>query len=160
MSESGIDYGKARIGVALSDELQMLAHPIETIAVAKTPIRRRESRRIAQEKNVERIVRRSAAAHERKRRRIGRGSERFRGEIEGRWSPAKSGPGTSACRPWRRIGRCGEAGKKTRQTRGYVDQVAAQMILQGYLDSLPGNQGDAGPATLPNESRSRRAGGG
>jgi putative Holliday junction resolvase len=27
-----------------------------------------------------------------------------------------------------------DAGKKTRHTRGYVDQVAAQMILQGYLD--------------------------
>src|SRR5439155_1343775 len=27
-----------------------------------------------------------------------------------------------------------DAGKKTHQTRGYVDQVAAQMILQGYLD--------------------------
>jgi putative holliday junction resolvase len=27
-----------------------------------------------------------------------------------------------------------EAGKKTRATRDYVDQVAAQMILQGYLD--------------------------
>jgi len=29
-----------------------------------------------------------------------------------------------------------DAGKKTRDTRGYVDQVAAQMILQSYLDSL------------------------
>jgi putative Holliday junction resolvase len=28
-----------------------------------------------------------------------------------------------------------DAGKKTRHTRGYVDQVAAQMILQNYLDS-------------------------
>jgi putative Holliday junction resolvase len=27
-----------------------------------------------------------------------------------------------------------ESGKKTRATRGYIDQVAAQMILQGYLD--------------------------
>ncbi len=27
-----------------------------------------------------------------------------------------------------------DAGKKTRDTRGYVDQVAAQMILQSYLD--------------------------
>jgi RNase H-fold protein (predicted Holliday junction resolvase) len=27
------------------------------------------------------------------------------------------------------------AGKKTRQTRGYVDQVAAQIILQNCLDS-------------------------
>jgi putative Holliday junction resolvase len=27
-----------------------------------------------------------------------------------------------------------DAGKKTRHTRSYVDQVAAQMILQSYLD--------------------------
>ena len=27
-----------------------------------------------------------------------------------------------------------DIGKKTRHTRGYVDQVAAQMILQSYLD--------------------------
>jgi putative Holliday junction resolvase len=33
-----------------------------------------------------------------------------------------------------------EAGKKTRQTRGYVDQVAAQMILQTYLDSRAHNE--------------------
>jgi putative Holliday junction resolvase len=32
-----------------------------------------------------------------------------------------------------------EAGKKTRHTRGYVDQVAAQMILQSYLDSRAAN---------------------
>jgi len=29
-----------------------------------------------------------------------------------------------------------DAGKKTRHTRDYVDQVAAQMILQSYLDRL------------------------
>jgi putative Holliday junction resolvase len=29
-----------------------------------------------------------------------------------------------------------EAGHTTRTTRGQVDQVAAQMILQGYLDHL------------------------
>ncbi len=33
MSRSlGIDFGKARIGVALSDELGMLAHPLETVS--------------------------------------------------------------------------------------------------------------------------------
>ena len=30
-----------------------------------------------------------------------------------------------------------ESGRKTRDSRGVVDQVAAQMILQSYLDSLP-----------------------
>jgi RNase H-fold protein (predicted Holliday junction resolvase) len=32
-----------------------------------------------------------------------------------------------------------EAGKKTRDTRRYIDQVAAQMILQSYLDSRAAN---------------------
>ena len=32
-----------------------------------------------------------------------------------------------------------DAGKKTQLTRGYVDQVAAQMILQGYLDRRAAN---------------------
>ena len=33
----GIDYGTARIGGALPDELHMPAHPTETIPVATTP---------------------------------------------------------------------------------------------------------------------------
>jgi putative Holliday junction resolvase len=32
-----------------------------------------------------------------------------------------------------------DAGKKTRQTRGYLDQVAAQMILQSYMDCRAAN---------------------
>ena len=27
----GLDFGRARIGAAISDELQLLAHPFETI---------------------------------------------------------------------------------------------------------------------------------
>ena len=33
----GIDHGTARIGLALSDDLGMLAHPLETIHLKKTP---------------------------------------------------------------------------------------------------------------------------
>ena len=50
----GIDLGRARIGVAVSDELGMLAHPVETI-----PARGDAARRIAEivrEKNAERVV--------------------------------------------------------------------------------------------------------
>ena len=37
----GIDPGDARFGVAVSDELGMLAHPVETIHLSKTdPLRR------------------------------------------------------------------------------------------------------------------------
>ena len=34
-----------------------------------------------------------------------------------------------------------DAGQKTRRTRGFVDQVAAQMILQGYLDRVQSSHG-------------------
>ena len=33
----GIDLGEARIGLAISDELGMLAHPLETVRVRETP---------------------------------------------------------------------------------------------------------------------------
>ena len=33
----GIDLGRARIGVAVSDELGMLAHPVEPSLRARTP---------------------------------------------------------------------------------------------------------------------------
>ena len=37
----GVDTGEARVGLALSDDLGMLAHPLETIETAKTnPLKR------------------------------------------------------------------------------------------------------------------------
>ena len=141
----GIDYGTARIGVALSDELQMLAHPAETIVVAKTadPVARIAS--LVEEKNVERIV-------------VGlprhmNGSDGESAERGAASSPKNCGPKVECeVRTWdERLSTVAahrslrEAGKSTRQTRGYIDQVAAQMLLQSYLDSLESNQGGTEP---------------
>lgn len=41
MKALGIDYGEARIGVACSDDIGMLAHPVETVPARKgDPLRR------------------------------------------------------------------------------------------------------------------------
>ena len=40
----GIDLGDARVGVAVSDDLGMLAHPLETISVKSTPVLKRVRR--------------------------------------------------------------------------------------------------------------------
>jgi len=48
----GLDFGRARIGTAISDELQLLAHPLETI-----PANERALSRIAE------IVRERKIAH-------------------------------------------------------------------------------------------------
>ena len=41
-----------------------------------------------------------------------------------------------------------EAGKSVRESRGYIDQVAAQMLLQSYLDSLLSNQSGQEPGAF------------
>jgi putative Holliday junction resolvase len=34
---AGIDFGKARLGLAISDERRIIAHPLSTVAAAKNP---------------------------------------------------------------------------------------------------------------------------
>jgi len=137
----GIDFGQVRIGVAISDELRMLAHPVETIPSSKEAVNRVAM--LAREKNVERIVvgvprlmsgGLGAAAEE-----VMRFVEAVRKAVSCQvitWDERLTT--VAAHRALR------DAGKKTKETRGYVDQVAAQMILQGYLDSLE-NSAEADP---------------
>lgn len=129
----GVDFGRARIGVAVSDELGMLAHPLETIPGAKIESAAKRVAEIAREKNVERVVlglprhmngEIGAAAAE-----VKVFAEKLRPLLGCElvlWDERLTT--TAANRALR------DAGQKTRRTRGFVDQVAAQMILQGYLD--------------------------
>ena len=139
----GIDYGKARIGVAVSDELQILAHPVETISVGKTAGSLGRIAALVREKNVDRIIvglprhmNGSVGASAEEARSF---AEKLRGVVPCKvltWDERLST--VAAHRALR------EAGKSSRQTRGYIDQVAAQMVLQSYLDSQQLGQDDAG----------------
>ena len=126
-----LDLGRARIGVAISDELQFLAHPLETI-----PADSQAAPRLAQiirEKKVDHVV---VGIPRQMNGQIGpAASEAFRFVERLRailpcpivtWDERLTT--VAAHRALR------DAGKKKRDTRAYVDQVAAQMILQGYLD--------------------------
>ena len=127
-----LDFGRARIGVAISDDLQLLAHPLVTIPTKDRP----ESRiaRIVDDKNVDHIV---AGIPRQMNGRIGTAASEVLQFVEKlrailpcpvvTWDERLTT--VAAHRALR------DAGKKTRHTRGYVDQVAAQMILQSYLDS-------------------------
>jgi putative pre-16S rRNA nuclease len=135
----GIDYGRARIGVAVSDELGMLAHTVETVPAAQLNAATKRIAEIAREKQVDRVViglprhmngELGAAAEE-----ANAFAEKLRPLLTcpiTMWDERLST--TAANRALR------DAGRKTRQTRGIVDQVAAQMILQGYLDSVQGSR--------------------
>jgi putative pre-16S rRNA nuclease len=128
----GLDFGRARIGVAISDELQLLAHPLETIPTKERP----ESRiaKIVRDKNVDHVV---SGIPRQMNGEIGIAATEVLDFVEKvrailpcpvvTWDERLTT--VAAHRALR------NAGKKTRHTRGYVDQVAAQMILQSYLDS-------------------------
>jgi putative Holliday junction resolvase len=129
----GIDLGKARIGVAVSDELGMLAHPLETVPATGDATRRIAE--LAREKNAERVV---------------VGLPRHMNGTVG----ASANDALAFAEKLRALVSCEvitwderlttmaanralhSSGRKVRNSRGVIDQVAAQMILQGYLDSL------------------------
>ena len=127
----GLDFGRARIGVAISDELQMLAHPLETIPANEEPASRVAE--IVREKQVDHVV---AGIPRQMNGQIGTAATEVLEFVEKlrailpcpvvTWDERLTT--VAAHRALR------DAGKKTRDTRGYVDQVAAQMILQTYLD--------------------------
>jgi len=134
----GLDFGRARIGAAISDELQLLAHPLETIPANEQAVSRVAE--IVREKKVDHVVvglprqmngELGAAATE-----VLQFVEKLRAILPCSvvtWDERLTT--VAAHRALR------DAGKKTRQTKGYVDQVAAQMILQSYLDRRGANVG-------------------
>lgn len=129
----GIDLGDARVGVAISDDLGMLAHPMETIQVKSGRVRQRILD-IAKEKAIHAII-------------VG-----MPRNMDGSFGPAAAKArefiealkAESPCRvvAWdERLTTVSaqrslqEAGKKARNQKAMIDQVAAQILLQSWLDS-------------------------
>jgi putative pre-16S rRNA nuclease len=127
----GIDFGRARIGLAISDELRLLAHPLETIPAHKDPTKRISE--IVRERKIDKII---VGVPRHMSGQFGESANEalaFTSKLRARlkcsvevWDERLTT--VAAERALR------EAGKKTRKTRSIVDQVAAQMILQSYLD--------------------------
>ncbi|MEI8312416.1 MAG: Holliday junction resolvase RuvX [Verrucomicrobiota bacterium] len=129
----GIDLGDARVGVAVSDDLGMLAHPMETIQVKAGRVMQRILE-IAKEKGTQTIV-------------VG-----MPRNMDGSFGPAAQKTRDfidalkleTSCRvvPWdERLTTVSaqrslhEAGKNARAQKAMIDQVAAQILLQSWLDS-------------------------
>jgi putative holliday junction resolvase len=128
----------------MSDELQMLAHPTETIALTKVadPVGRIAA--LVAEKDVDLIVvglpRHMNGAVGDSAGQASDFAEKLQAKVRCKVRTWDERLSTVAAQRALR-----EAGKSVRQTRGYIDQVAAQMLLQSYLDSLQFNQGDLEP---------------
>lgn len=137
----GIDLGEARIGLAISDDLGMLAHPLETVVV----------------KTLADPVAHIAGIIEREK--IGTVVLGMPRNMDGSYGPAAEKtkafsaklrekiPAGCVIKNWdERLTSVAAqkalhaSGRNVKQSRAVIDQVAAQMILQGWLDSqaMPG----------------------
>lgn len=131
----GIDLGEVRVGVAISDDLGLLAHPLETIdALRRDPYDRVEE--LAREKQVDAIIvgvprnmDGSFGPAALKAREV---IERLRERVSCRVIPWDERLTTVAAERALR-----EAGRKAKEQRSVVDQVAAQILLQSWIDSQP-----------------------
>ena len=129
----GVDFGHARIGIAVSDELGLLAHPVKTIPASRDAAKRIDE--IVREKNVALVVIGLPRHMDGGVGEAAREALTFAGKLRKllpcdvvTWDERLTT--IAANRALR------DAGQKTRDSRNVVDQVAAQMILQGYLDGL------------------------
>jgi putative holliday junction resolvase len=130
----GIDLGEARIGVAVSDELGMLAHPVETIVVKETADALGRVVQIATEKDVGHVIiglpknmdGTTGVAAEKARAFADKLREKLSCPVR-LWDERLT---TVAAQRYLH-----DAGRNVKQSRKVIDQVAAQIILQGWLDS-------------------------
>lgn len=129
----GIDPGDARCGVAISDELGMLAHPLETIHIAKTdPVERIVA--LVTEKSASAVV---VGLPRNMDGTFGPAAEKSKVLIEAlkarltcrviAWDERLTT--VSAQRALR------DAGRKAKNQKSVIDQAAAQILLQSWLDA-------------------------
>ncbi|MBR1970516.1 MAG: Holliday junction resolvase RuvX [Clostridia bacterium] len=134
MKIMGLDYGEARIGVAVSDALGMIATPLDTICEKNRDIQLKKTIEVAKENRVEKIV---VGYPKHMDGTIGHRAQ-YTEEFAKDLSKSLGIPyelwdeRLSSTEAHRILEEGGVSGKK-RKTK--VDKIAAVIILQGYLDS-------------------------
>ena len=134
----GIDHGEARIGVAATDALGMMAHPVETIHVLKVadPIGRIAE--IAAERRIDKIV---VGMPFRLDGSVGTAAvkvQKFIDALQKRLPEMEIIPADERLTTVSAQAKLHEAGRNIKNSRSIIDQAAAVAILQDYLDALAG----------------------
>jgi putative Holliday junction resolvase len=132
----GIDHGEARIGLAISDELGMLAHPLETVPGRDVKAAIGRIVEVVREKNVSSIVLglplrmdgSSGTAVDKVRTFAKTLAKRLPDNI----TLIESDERLTTVSAWEKLH---AAGRNEKNSRHLIDQAAAIEILQDYLDS-------------------------
>ena len=131
----GIDYGERRIGLALSDTLNIMAHGLPTIDTRKTPDFIDYIKNIVDKNNVEKIVvglpKNMNGSIGEKGKKVLEFIEKLNQIIK---IPTISWDERLTSRQSERIGR--DLGNKPSKHKEKIDKMAATLLLQSYLDHL------------------------
>lgn len=131
----GIDHGEARIGLALSDELGMLAHPLETVPGTDAAAAARHIADIVRERRVDTIVLGLPLRMDGSEGSAVEKVRRFRDLLVSRLPASttivESDERLTTVSAWEKLH---AAGRKEKNSRHLIDQAAAVEILQEYLD--------------------------
>lgn len=131
---AAVDYGRARIGVAVSDELFLMAH-VRPYVPALPPARAlRQLRALFQAEGVTLVVVGLPRNMDGSEGLSARRARKFAQELEGvcglpiefvdeRWSTVEA------------QARLRQAGESSRDTRGRIDSASAAILLQSFLDA-------------------------
>ena len=140
----GIDYGTARIGIAASDEIGLLAHPVETVSAADEARAIERIVALAEERKIEDLIiglpLHMNGEEGKAVTRVRAFGEKLRAQLsdEIRWHEVDERHTTSDA-----MAKLQDAGRNEKNSRGIIDQAAAVEILQRWLDDR------AGPTLVP-----------
>jgi putative Holliday junction resolvase len=140
-----LDYGEARIGVAGSDELGLLAHPLETVAAhPREQALLRIARIFAGRKATALVLGLPVRADGEE----GTAAAKVRSFAESLRSHLPEHTPIYFQDEYRSTVQASEnlraSGKRTKSHRPLIDQAAAVVILQDFLDSHPANMPEKG----------------
>jgi putative Holliday junction resolvase len=131
----GIDYGSKRVGIALSDPLQMLARGICTLENKADLVAR--IHQLAEEEAVVRVVVGMPYAPDGGKGEKAREVETFVTGLRAALSvPIDTWDESHSSADARALFIGVGMGRKKRREKGRVDRMAATLVLQEYLDSL------------------------
>ena len=134
MRRLGIDFGASRIGIAISDELGMLAHPLETITNDAGFLPKLQ--KMVLEKGISAIV---VGIPRNMNGSYGPAAEKaklFLSQLRTEFSGVQLIPWDERLTTMEAQRLLHAAGRDVKKSRPVIDQVAAQVILQSYLDSV------------------------
>ncbi len=141
----GLDPGERRVGVAISDESAVMAFPLVVLAAHPRTALAAELRRLCVEKKVGRIVVGLPVRTDGAEGHAAAAARVFAGwvhEVTGLPVALWDERFTTLSAEHALI----EAGVRRRERRGAVDKLAAQILLQHYLDSQSSQPPNARPS--------------